>query len=120
MGFCCGGASKTTLQEPRIPSIKKAPSGASAKLDNQLIVYGDYFQSETRTIITVLEYTNCKYSFNPVDVFQGENENEIREMLNEAGFTIIEERIVISDKITEKQAAKFKVPVMYAAFIKKQ
>ena len=48
------------------------------------------------------------------------NENEIREMLNEAGFTIIEERIVISEKITEKQAAKFKVPVMYAAFIKKQ
>ena len=76
MGFCCGGASKTTLQEPRIPPIKKIPSGASAKLDNQLIVYGDYFQSETRTIITVLEYTKCKYSFNPIDVFQGENENE--------------------------------------------
>ena len=48
------------------------------------------------------------------------NETEIRGMLNQAGFEIIEERIVISEKVTEKQAAKFKVPVMYAAFIKKQ
>lgn len=48
------------------------------------------------------------------------NETEIRDMLHQAGFEIIEERIVISEKITEKQAAKFKVPVMYAAFIKKQ
>jgi hypothetical protein len=66
---CCGGAPKTTLQEPRIPPIKKPISGASMKSDDQLIIYGDYFQSETRTIITVLEFANCKYSFKPIDVF---------------------------------------------------
>ncbi len=48
------------------------------------------------------------------------NEAEIRQLFDEAGFTILKEKIVISEKITEKQAAKFKVPVMYAAFIQKK
>ncbi|UPT70068.1 MAG: class I SAM-dependent methyltransferase [Flavobacterium sp. JAD_PAG50586_2] len=47
------------------------------------------------------------------------NEDEIRDLFRKANFEIIEEQIVISEKITEKQAAKRKVPVMYAAFIKK-
>lgn len=53
-------------------------------------------------------------------IYLFQNETEIRDMLNLAGFEIMEERSVISEKITEKQAAKFKVPVMYAAFIKKR
>ncbi|MFC6267097.1 class I SAM-dependent methyltransferase [Frigoriflavimonas asaccharolytica] len=48
------------------------------------------------------------------------NVQEIRNLINEAGFEIIEEKTVISEKITPEKAAKFKVPVMYAAFIKKQ
>lgn len=52
------------------------------------------------------------YLFNTIE--------EIRDMLNESGFQIIEEKIVISEKISESQAAKFKVPVMYAAFVKKK
>lgn len=48
------------------------------------------------------------------------NETEIRDMFDAAGFEVIEEKIVISEKISEKQAAKFKVPVMYAAFIKRK
>ena len=47
------------------------------------------------------------------------DEEEIRELLKKANFEIIKERIVISEKITEKQASKRKVPIMYAAFIKK-
>jgi ubiquinone/menaquinone biosynthesis C-methylase UbiE len=47
------------------------------------------------------------------------NEDEIRDLFKKANFEIIEEKIVISEKITEKQASKYKVPVMYAAFIKK-
>ena len=46
------------------------------------------------------------------------NATEIRDLFDLAGFKIIEERIVISEKMTEKEAAKYKVPVMYAAFIK--
>lgn len=47
-------------------------------------------------------------------------EQEIRDLLNDAGFEIIEEKIVISEKITAKKAIKYKVPIMYAAFIKKR
>ena len=47
-------------------------------------------------------------------------EQEIRDLLNDAGFEIMEEKIVISEKITAKKAIKFKVPIMYAAFIKKR
>ena len=45
---------------------------------------------------------------------------EIRDLLYDAGFEILEEKIVISEKITAKKAIKFKVPIMYAAFIKKR
>lgn len=48
------------------------------------------------------------------------NELEIRTMIAEASFTIIEEKIVVSEKITKEKAAKQKVPVMYAAFLKKK
>ena len=48
------------------------------------------------------------------------NEDEIRTMINSANFEIIEEKIVLSEKITPEKAAKQKVPVMYAAFLKKK
>lgn len=47
------------------------------------------------------------------------NEDEIREMIAQAGFDIIEEKIVISEKISAEKAAKHKAPIMYAAFLKK-
>jgi 2-polyprenyl-3-methyl-5-hydroxy-6-metoxy-1,4-benzoquinol methylase len=43
---------------------------------------------------------------------------EIRALFDRAGFEIIEEKMVISEKMTDSAAAKYKVPVMYAAFIK--
>jgi ubiquinone/menaquinone biosynthesis C-methylase UbiE len=47
------------------------------------------------------------------------NENEIRNLIYKAGFEILEEKVVISEKISSEKAIKFKVPIMYAAFIKK-
>lgn len=47
------------------------------------------------------------------------NEGEIREMINQAGFDIMEEKIVVSEKISAEKASKHKAPVMYAAFLKK-
>lgn len=47
------------------------------------------------------------------------NEDEIRELLREAGFEVVKEKIVISEKMKPEMATKFKVPVMYAAFVKK-
>ncbi|MFC4633231.1 class I SAM-dependent methyltransferase [Dokdonia ponticola] len=48
------------------------------------------------------------------------NENEIRDIVYAAGFEILEEKIVISEKITKEQAIKNKVPIMYASFLKKK
>jgi 2-polyprenyl-3-methyl-5-hydroxy-6-metoxy-1,4-benzoquinol methylase len=47
------------------------------------------------------------------------NEREIRELFTLAGLEVIEEKIVITEKITREEASRYKVPVMYAAFIKK-
>lgn len=47
------------------------------------------------------------------------DEHEIRNLFVQAGFEIIEEKIVISERISAEKAKKFKVPVMYAAFIRK-
>jgi 2-polyprenyl-3-methyl-5-hydroxy-6-metoxy-1,4-benzoquinol methylase len=47
------------------------------------------------------------------------NVEEIRNLFHSARFEVIEEKIVISEKVSQKKAEKFKVPIMYAAFIKK-
>jgi len=47
------------------------------------------------------------------------NEKEIRDIIVKAGFNILEEKIVVSEKISVEKAAKYKVPIMYAAFLKK-
>ncbi len=47
-------------------------------------------------------------------------EEEIRELFAKSGFEILEEKIVISEKVTPEIADRFKLPVMYAAFIKKK
>ena len=76
MGNACCGAPKTTIPEPRIPPIKKTVGNTNTNSDEELIVFGDYFQSETRTILAILEFAECKYSFKPIDSFQGENEKD--------------------------------------------
>ena len=48
------------------------------------------------------------------------NADEIRALFDQAGFEVIQERTVISEKISPQQAEKLKVPVMYAAFIQKK
>ena len=45
---------------------------------------------------------------------------EIRDMINLAGLEIIEEKVVISEHVSQQYAEKFKVPVMFAAFIKQK
>jgi 2-polyprenyl-3-methyl-5-hydroxy-6-metoxy-1,4-benzoquinol methylase len=46
------------------------------------------------------------------------NEEDIRALFKSAGLEILDEKIVISEHITPKLAQKFKVPIMYAAFLK--
>ena len=48
------------------------------------------------------------------------NENDIREVFDKAGLSILTEKIVISEHISPKLANKFKVPIMYAAFVEQK
>lgn len=55
------------------------------KNENILLVYGDYFQSETRSILAILQYSGIKYEFNEIDIFQGEHEDESYIEINPTG-----------------------------------
>lgn len=46
------------------------------------------------------------------------NADEIRAMLNEAGFEIVNEKTQYADEVSEARAQKMKVALMYAAFVK--
>ncbi len=75
-------------------------------------------------ILNLLSKDGVCYITTPINapmidhIYLFNNEDEIRDLFKKANFEIIEEHIVISEKITQKQALKYKVPVMYAAFIK--
>ncbi|WP_420316471.1 class I SAM-dependent methyltransferase [Ekhidna sp.] len=45
---------------------------------------------------------------------------EIRSLIDEAGFDILIEKMVLSEKVSEERAKKLKLPVMYATFIKQK
>lgn len=77
-----------------------------------------------KKIATLLSENGVCYITTPINapmidhIYLFRDAKEIRDMFDLAGFEIIKEKIVISEKMTEKEAAKYKVPVMYAAFIK--
>jgi hypothetical protein len=45
---------------------------------------------------------------------------ELVDLFTKAGFEIVNEKMVISEKKSYEKAARYKVPVMYAAFIQKR
>ena len=60
MGLC-GGKDQNSLERPG---------------KGILSVWGDPFQSETRTIIAAIKIGGIKYEFHPIDSFQGEQRKE--------------------------------------------
>ena len=83
MGNICGGPNKTSLEV----ATKRAarPKVVRPKNDNLLTIYGDYFQSETRSILAILDYCGLKYDFNEIDIIQGEHESESYMEINPTG-----------------------------------
>jgi hypothetical protein len=45
------------------------------------------------------------------------HESEIRRLIKDGGFKILEERVMVSEKVSKEIAEEYKLPVMYAAFI---
>ena len=56
----------TTIAKPSQVPEKKKP----------LRVYGNHFNSDTRTILTLLDISGIKYEFEEVDIFKGEHREE--------------------------------------------
>lgn len=47
-----------------------------------LTIYGDYFNSDTRTLLAILEISGTQYSFMEVDVFKGDHKRDSYKMIN--------------------------------------
>ena len=69
----------TSLEELNLIIIKTMGCGNSQQSvstrpgQGQLLIWGDYFSPETRTIIAMLMITGIKFELELVDQFKGEN-----------------------------------------------
>jgi 2-polyprenyl-3-methyl-5-hydroxy-6-metoxy-1,4-benzoquinol methylase len=52
-------------------------------------------------------------------IYLFKNDGEIREIINSAGFEVLREIYAFAEDIPQEKAEKFKVPMMYGAFLKK-
>lgn len=52
-------------------------------------------------------------------IYLFKNADDIREVITKAGFKILDELCVYSEKVTKERAERFKIAMMYAAFIEK-
>lgn len=75
---------------------------------------GDLLKKKGRMFITTP--TNAP-AIDHIYLFK--NADDIRKVIQEAGFTILDELCVYSEKVTKVRAEKFKIAMMYAAFIEK-
>jgi len=53
-------------------------------------------------------------------IYLFKNAEDIRSVIDQAGFTVLDELCVYSEKVTKERAEKFKIAMMYAAFIEKK
>ena len=81
MGACCGGAKsggKQKYDKDLKPIARKGPAsstagGSSPSPAQEVKIFGDYFSSEMRAILTALDYAEVKYNFEHVDKLREEN-----------------------------------------------
>jgi glutaredoxin len=69
MGNLCASGAK-------IPVTNLEPLKRKSPAKEELRVWGDYFSSDTRTIIAILDYCGINYQFKEVDTFLGEHKEE--------------------------------------------
>lgn len=76
---------------------------------------GEMLRSKGRMFITTP--TNAP-AIDHISLFK--NADDIRKVIDAAGFNILDELCVYSEKVTPQKAEKFKIAMMYAAFIEKK
>jgi hypothetical protein len=57
----CSGGKEQTVERPGF---------------NKLTVWGDYFNSDTRTILAILYIAGVQHNFEEVNLFKGQNKEE--------------------------------------------
>ena len=99
MGGLCGGT----------PTTKPGVSpGIFGKPTDEIIIYGDYFQAETRTIAAALEYSNVSYRVEEM-VSNFDQENETISIDQSGDSNIMERRQSISSMPSEQPKSQIDI-----------
>lgn len=69
MGAVCGGGDKADDTNPS----QGAPVAQKVTKPKKMVVYGDYFNSDTRTVVTLLSLGDISYELKTVDMLQGKH-----------------------------------------------
>ena len=75
MGVCCTESVKNQIQEPDIGALNKKPmkNMAVEVPKKKLKVYGNHFNNDTRTILTLLDIAKHDYEYEEINIFMGEH-----------------------------------------------
>ena len=65
---CCGNKGQIDLPTPR--------SSRTTNLDDEIQIYGDHFNQDTRALLAICEIAGVKYKFINIDTFKGDNMKE--------------------------------------------
>lgn len=66
----CGGSKENTLERPG---------------NGKLTVWGDHFNSDTRTILSIIEIAGVPYSLEEIDQFKGDHKKDSYLAINPSG-----------------------------------
>ena len=78
MGACCGDErGDKIIEEPDIKTMDKKPmKNMVVEVKKKIKVYGNSFNSDTRTIRTLLDISNTEYDYEEIDIFMGEHQKD--------------------------------------------
>lgn len=124
--------SKGIINEPKVNFITKNVLEYASNSTYDFITIGEVLEHLEDPLILLnklselISEDGISYVSTPVNspmidhIYLFNEVQEIREMIDLAGFEIIEEKVVISEHVSQQYADKFKVPIMFAAFIKQK
>ena len=79
---CCGAANKNEA-EPTV-AMQSLKNGSKTN-QADIKIWGDYFQSETRTICAALDFCGVHYNFDEINTLIGEHREESYLEINPVG-----------------------------------
>jgi 2-polyprenyl-3-methyl-5-hydroxy-6-metoxy-1,4-benzoquinol methylase len=126
------GICKGIINNPKVNFITKNVLEYASNSTFNFITIGEVLEHLEDPLVLLIKLSDLlsddgiSYISTPVNapmidhIYLFNEVQEIRDMINLAGLEIIEEKVVISEHVSQQYAEKFKVPVMFAAFIKQK